>query len=224
MNNNASPHTFRNFIFDLDGTLLDTIPDLVLLTNHILEQVECPLHTREEIVSYVGNGVRRLMYQALPHDASEELRERAMDLWNEKFHHYYENTFPFDGIIDVLDSMKQQGCKLGIVSNKLQSGVDVIICRCLPGYFDVMLGESPLCPRKPDPTGIELAMQVMGAAPADTIYIGDAPSDIIAAHNAGLFAAAALWGYHKPEDFPKEGNGKPDLILTEPRSLLNLIA
>lgn len=214
---------FRNFIFDLDGTLLDTVPDLVLLTNHILREVGCPEHTQEEIVSYVGAGVRRLIYLALPDDASDELLDKAVGLWNEMFYDYYENTFPYEGIPHVLDALKEDGCGVGLVSNKLQSGVDLIITKRLPGYFDVMLGESPIAPRKPDPTGIKLAMQVMGADKDDTVYIGDSPSDVEAAHNAGLYAVAVLWGYHKLEDFPDEGPRKPDMILSDPQELLKLV-
>lgn len=221
---NAHPSTFRNFIFDLDGTILDTLPDLVLLTNNILSELGCPERSEAEILSFVGNGVRRLMYQALPDDASEEICDRAMELWNERFYNYYEHTFPYPGITEMLDALKEKGCPLGVVSNKLQSGVDLIIYKCLPDYFAVMLGESPICPRKPDPTGLQLAMQVMGAAPVDTAYVGDSPSDMVAAHNAGLLGVAVLWGYHKKEDFSTEGAGKPDLFIEKPEDLLELVA
>lgn len=217
------PRAFDNFIFDLDGTLLDTLPDLVLLTNGILESLGYPTRTQEEILSFVGNGVRRLMIQALPEDASPEAEEAAMKLWNEKFYDYYEHTVPYAGMKETLDRLKEHGCKLGVVSNKLQSGVDLVIDQCLPDLFDVMLGESPTCPRKPDPAGIELAMQVMGAAPIDTVYIGDSPSDMLAAHNAGLFAVAVPWGYHKRTDFPKEGDSAPDMMIEKPADLLKLI-
>ncbi len=220
----AELRKFRTFLFDLDGVLLDTIPDLVLLTNRILEEVDCPSHTTEEIVSYVGNGVRSLIYQALPEDADEKTVDRAVALWNELFYDYYHNTFPFPGIVEVLDRLKDDGCKLGIVSNKLQSGVDLIIDKCLPGYFEVMFGEGVTTPRKPDPTSINLAMQVLDASPDDTVYIGDSPSDIVAAHNAGLFGVAALWGYHEPEDFPTEGFGKPNLSIHSPLEILQLVA
>ena len=146
-----------------------------------------------------------------------------MDLWNEKFYDYYEHTFPYAGTVEMLDALKSEGCHLGVVSNKLQSGVDLIIEKCLPGYFEVMLGDSPTCPRKPDPEGIKMAMEVMGATAENTAYIGDSPSDIVAAHNAGLRGIAVLWGYHKKEDFPTEGDGKPDLFIGKPADLLALI-
>ena len=215
--------TIHNFIFDLDGTLLDTLPDLVLLTNSILSELGFPERSQDEILSFVGNGVRRLMIQALPENADQDAEDKAMDLWNEKFYDYYEHTFPYVGTVEMLDTLKSAGCELGVVSNKLQSGVDLIIEKCLPGYFEVMLGDSPICPRKPDPTGIKMAMQVMGATAENTAYIGDSPSDIVAAHNAGLRGIAVLWGYHKKEDFPAEGAEKPDLFIEKPADLLALI-
>lgn len=216
-----SQHRFDTFIFDLDGTLLDTVPDLVLLTNRILEEVGCPTHTPEEILSYVGAGVRRLIYLALPGDAPEELQERAMALWNEHFHEYYHHTKPYPGIPELLDELHQRGCGLGVVSNKLQAGVDQIMSICLPGKVDVMYGESALIPRKPDPTGLQQAMRMLKTAPEDTVYVGDSPGDIKAARNAGVFAVAVLWGYHAKKDFAEQG-AVPDLYIEHPAQLLEL--
>lgn len=212
---------FDTFIFDLDGTLLDTIPDLTLLTNRILRDVGAPEHTQEEILSYVGSGVRRLIHLALPEDASEELREEAMAIWNANFMDYYEHTFPFPGIVELLKALRKRGLGIGVVSNKLQPGVDVIMQRVLPGMVDIMYGESELIPRKPDPKGIQLAMKFLKTAPADTIYVGDSPGDIKAGRNAGTATAAVLWGYHKKEDFAAE-DAEPDYYIAEPTELLKL--
>lgn len=213
--------TFDTFIFDLDGTLLDTVPDLVLLTNRILEQLDCPTRTTEEILSFIGAGVRRLICLALPADASEELQDRAMELWNAHFHEYYHLTKPYPGIPELLAKLRERGCGIGVVSNKLQAGVDQIISMCLPNSVDVMYGESPLIPRKPDPTGLEQAMRMLKTAPADTVYAGDSPGDIKAARNAGVFAVAVLWGYHEKEDFAEQ-DAVPDLYVSHPEELLAL--
>lgn len=97
----------HNFIFDLDGTLLDTLPDLVLLTNSILSELGFPERSQDEILSFVGNGVRRLMIQALPKNADQDAEDKAMDLWNEKFYDYYEHTFPYAGTVEMLDTLKR---------------------------------------------------------------------------------------------------------------------
>ena len=212
---------FDTFIFDLDGTLLDTVPDLTLLTNRILREVGAPEHTQEEILSYVGAGVRRLLLLALPPDVSEETREEALALWNANFMDYYEHTYPFPGIVDLLKELRERGLGIGVVSNKLQPGVDAIMQRVLPGMVDIMYGESELVPRKPDPHGIQLAMKFLKTAPADTIYVGDSPGDIKAGRNAGTATAAVLWGYHKKEDFAAE-DAEPDYYIAEPSELLKL--
>lgn len=212
---------FDTFIFDLDGTLLDTVPDLALLTNWVLEQVDCPPRTTEEILSFVGGGVRRLIYLALPEDATPELQERAMDLWNKHFHEYYHLTQPYQNVPEVLDELRDRGCGIGVVSNKLQEGVDQIMSICLPGKASVMYGESALIPRKPDPAGLQQAMRMLKTAPADTVYVGDSPGDIKAARNAGTYAVAVLWGYHEKEDFAAEG-AEPDLYVERPEQLLPL--
>lgn len=212
---------FDTFIFDLDGTLLDTVPDLVLLTNSILSDLGFPERTPEEILSFVGSGVRRLIYLALPNNTPEDVQEHAMDMWNERFHEYYHHTEPFPGIEKMLDDLRARNCGIGVVSNKLQAGVDQIMSICLPGRADVMYGESELIPRKPDPTGIELAMRMLNATPADTVYVGDSPGDIRAARNAGVFAVAVGWGYHAREDFAAE-DAEPDLFVHSPEELLDL--
>lgn len=214
---------FDTFIFDLDGTLLDTVPDLVLLTNRILREVSAPEHTYEEILSYVGAGVRRLMYLALPSDSDEAMVDKAMELWNKWFMDYYHNTVAFPGIPEMLAELRRLGCGIGVVSNKLQPGVDVVIDKVLPNQVDVMFGESDLIPRKPNPKGIETAMEELGASPDSTIYIGDSPGDIKAGRNAGVATCAVLWGYHKREDFVNE-DAEPDIYVEHPSQLIGLAA
>lgn len=210
---------FDTFIFDLDGTLLDTVPDLTLLTNRILREVGAPEHTQEQILTYVGSGVRRLIQLALPEGASEATRDEAMDLWNQYFAEYYHHTAPYPGVVELLRDLRERHCGIGVVSNKLQSGVDVVMNMLLPNLVDIMFGESPLIPRKPDPTGIETAMRFLKTAPADTIYVGDSPGDVLAGRNAGCATAAVLWGYHKKEDFAAE-DAVPDIYVAEPSELL----
>lgn len=219
MKMDAQTRVFDTFIFDLDGTLLDTVPDLTLLTNRILREVGYPEHTQEEILSYVGAGVRRLIYLALPPDAGDAKREEAMNLWNRYFMDYYEHTVPYPGIVDLLSDLRERRCRLGVVSNKLQPGVDVIMNRLLPGMVDVMFGESELIPRKPNPKGIEVAMKFLKTAPSDAIYVGDSPGDIVAGKNAGCATAAVLWGYHEKADFVAQ-DAVPDYYVENPLDLL----
>lgn len=218
---------FDTFLFDLDGTLLNTLPDLVLLTNGILEDQGYPTRTQEEILSFVGNGVRRLMYLALPEGVSEEEADHAMDLWNSRFHDYYHNTHPYPKMIETLQELRDSGCKIGAVSNKLQTGVDLILDICMPGFMQVSFGEGGqdsqgrTMPRKPDPTGLFMAMDELGSTPESTVYVGDSPGDILAARNAGISAIGVSWGYHEPQDFA-EARAEPDMIIDSPSELLAL--
>lgn len=216
---------FTTYIFDLDGTLLDTLPDLTQLANRILCDMGYPKRTEQEILTFVGNGVRRLMYQALPDDAPEDVVERAMQIWNNHFQEYHQLTQPYPGVVELLEELRRRGAGIGVVSNKLQAGVDQIVSMKLPGLVDDMLGESPAVPRKPDPTGIKMMMASLGGTPENTVYVGDSPGDMRAARAAGVFAVACTWGYHDREDFeaPRaDADALPDAIVDEPRQILDL--
>ena len=185
---------FDTFVFDVDGTLLDTLDDLVVLTNDALAEFNLPPRTREEINSYVGNGVKALMYQAVPEGTPQ----------------------------DVADACRR-GCKLGVLSNKFDGGVQFIMNKCLPDAVDVQHGEGgpQNFPRKPDPTGLLATIEELGSTPARTVYIGDSPGDIHVARNAGCYAVGVDWGYHDPADFAAEG-WEPDLLVSVPKQILVL--
>lgn len=217
-----APHQppFDAFVFDLDGTLLDTLPDLVVLTNQVLREMGWPERTEAEILSYVGNGVRALMYQAVPDGTTAADAERAMDRWKELFPVYPNDlTRPYPGIVELLAELRARGCKVGVVSNKFEPGVHQIIGKCLPGLIDQAHGEAPGIPRKPDPTGILRTLDELGVAPGRAVFVGDSPGDIVAGHNAGTYTVAVEWGYHPVADFAK---ARPDMLAAAPADLLNL--
>lgn len=213
---------FDTFIFDLDGTLLDTLPDLVVLTNEALALEGYPPRTRDEIHSYVGNGVRALMYQAVPEGTDEPAAERAMERWKELYPTYANDlTVPYPGIREMLDELRARGCGLGVLSNKFDAGVHQIMDQCLPGIFAVMHGECDEIPRKPDPTGLLRTIRELDSTPDRTVYVGDSPGDVRTARNAGTYAVAVTWGYHDEGDFAAEG-AEPDLMARSPLDLLSL--
>lgn len=215
----AEPH-FDTFVFDLDGTLLDTLPDLVVLTNQVLRELDWPERTEDEILSYVGNGVRALMYQAVPDGTTPEDAERAMDRWKELFPIYPNDlTHPYPGIVELLTELRARGCKIGVVSNKFEPGVHQIVEKCLPALIDQAHGETADIPRKPDPTGILRTLDELGSTPERAVFVGDSPGDITAGHNAGTYTVAVEWGYHAAEDF---ADVHPDMLAAEPADLLKL--
>ncbi len=212
---------FDAFIFDLDGTLLDTLPDLVVVTNAALAECGYPSRTTEQIKSYVGNGVKALMYQAVPEGTTEEQAEEAMRTWK-KVHPVLEGrlTTPYPGIIETIESMRTSGIKTAVLSNKYDEGVHQVIGQFMPGLFDALHGECADIPRKPDPTGLLKTMGELGVKPARCAYVGDSPGDMVTAKAAGAFALGVAWGYHDAADLAEAG---ANAIVSHAREMLSLL-
>lgn len=210
--------TFDTFIFDLDGTLLDTLPDLVELTNAALNEQGFPSRTTDEIHSFVGNGARALMYQAVPADATTEQAEAAMRRWMELYPVIGNKlTEPYPHIEEALAELAARGINLGVLSNKFDQGVHDVIDAYLPGMFHVKHGECADIPRKPDPTGLLRSIAELGSTPDRTVYVGDSPGDVAVSRNAGTFAIGVAWGYHHADDLRAAG---ADVVLEDARELL----
>ena len=205
---------FQAYIFDLDGTLLDTLPDLVRLTNMVLEQRCWPERTTAEILSFVGDGGRVLLERAAPAGTTAPELDAAFAQWRELYPTYgHALTKPYDGIPEMLERLKCNGVKLGVLSNKFDAAVRSVIGEHFPGTFDLARGECEGVPRKPDPTGLLNMLRDLGVAPADCAYIGDSQSDIETARAAGTFAIAVTWGYQQPTG--------ADQTITHPIQLLS---
>lgn len=217
----ATTPRFDTFVFDLDGTLLDTLPDLVVLTNAVLLECGFPERTSAEVLSYVGNGVKALMYQAVPKDADEEAVEAAMGRWKELYPQYgYRLTKAYEGIPETVAELKRRGARLGVLSNKFDAGVQEVVGAYLPGLFAVAHGESADIPRKPDPTGLLRTIEELGSVPERTVYVGDSTGDVAVARNAGTYAVGVTWGYHGAERLRAAA---ADLVIDDPRALLDLL-
>lgn len=217
----ATTPRFDTFVFDLDGTLLDTLPDLVVLTNAVLRECGFPERTSAEVLSYVGNGVKALMYQAVPQDADEEAVEAAMRRWKELYPQYgYRLTKAYEGIPETVAELERRGARLGVLSNKFDAGVQEVVGAYLPGLFAVAHGESADIPRKPDPTGLLRTIEELGSVPERTVYVGDSTGDVAVARNAGTYAVGVTWGYHGAERLRAAA---ADLVIDDPRALLDLL-
>lgn len=213
---------FDTLVFDLDGTLLDTLPDLVVLTNAALNEQGFPSRTTDEIHSFVGNGARALMYQAVPADATSEQAEAAMRRWMELYPVIGNKlTKPYPHMEETLAELAQRGISLGVLSNKFDQGVHDVIDAYLPNLFAVKYGEREDIPRKPDPTGLLRSIGELGSTPARTAYVGDSPGDVAVSRNAGTFAVGVAWGYHHADALREAG---ADLVIEDARELLQLVA
>ncbi len=211
-------NTFDTFIFDLDGTLLDTMPDLVVVTNKTLEHFGYPAHSPEEILSFVGSGAARLIDRAVPEGTSPERCAEALAYWKRLYPEIgLELTKPYGGMAEALKKLKTRGCKLAVLSNKYEGGVKDVIPMHFPDIFEVLHGECEDIPRKPDPTGLLRTIQELGSTPQRTAYVGDSSGDILVAHRAGTFAIGVDWGYNPASSLREAG---ADVILSSPTELL----
>ena len=207
------------FIFDLDGTLLDTLPDLVVLTNAVLREFDMSERSTEEILSYVGNGARALIYQAVPENTPHPIAEQALARWKSLYTSLgHKDTKPYPGIPQVLAELQRRGVALGVVSNKFDAATYQVITQHFPGVFGAIHGETPDYPRKPDPTSLLRTIDELGSTPARSVYVGDTPDDMQTARNAGTFALAVDWGYRPIVDIQQVGY---DALIGKPSQLLD---
>ena len=206
------------FVFDLDGTLLDTLPDLVELTNTALREQGFPERSLEEIYSYVGGGAEMLIRLAVPEGATQEQTDATMYRWRALYSTVgVQLTKPYPHMVEALNELKRRGARLGVMSNKFDAGVQEVIGLFLPGIFEVMHGECDYIPRKPDPTGILYTMKELDGVPERTAYVGDSRNDVDTSKRAGTFSIAASWGYTDGELLR---GADPDAVIDDPLELL----
>lgn len=200
---------YKTVIFDLDGTLLDTLDDLTAATNWALRHHGFKEHCKEDIRMMVGNGVGKLIERAIPEWTSDtEYTQTLSDFKKYYVQHCVEQTRPYSGIIELLTTLKDAGVQTGIVSNKLQSGVSGLQQRFFNGLIDVAVGEREDVRRKPAPDMLLTAMKELNADKDSTIYVGDSDVDIATARNCGLPCISVTWGFRDCEFLKAHGASK----------------
>lgn len=188
-------------IFDLDGTLLDTLDDLFISVNHALRSHGYPERSRQEVRSFLGNGIRQLVRLSVPgHTTDREFEETLRSFRTHYVEHCMDRTRPYPGIPALLDNLKSQGIKMGIVSNKLHTAVQELNRRFFSDYMTTAIGESATIRRKPCPDAVLLALRELGSSPDKALYVGDSEVDIATARNAGIACVTVLWGF-RDKDF-----------------------
>jgi len=203
-------------IFDLDGTLLNTIDDLGYACNHALEKAHYPTYPIEAYPAKVGNGINNLIRRALPEtERTEEnvlrVREYFVPYYNA---HNCDYTRPYDGIQELLKTLKAQGHKWAVASNKYQAATEKIVTHFFPDMFDVILGEREGIERKPNP---QIVFDILRCLPGETLYIGDSLVDFETAKNANVPFVACSWGFVSRDKLVDAGIAhivdKPALLL-----------
>lgn len=183
-------------IFDLDGTLLNTLEDLADSVNYALSHYCLPCRTLEEVRRFVGNGVRKLMERAVPGGSENECFEEIFSCFKAYYvEHCMVKTGLYPGIPEMLKALKDAGFRLAIVSNKLQSGVDELYCHYFRETVSVAVGERPGVSRKPAPDMVNLALRELGSSAGEAVYVGDSDVDVATAVHSGLPCISVLWGF-----------------------------
>lgn len=214
---------YTAIIFDLDGTLMNTLDDLAISTNHALSQNGFPTRTIEEVRKFVGNGVRKLIERAVPDNTPSDVIDIVLD----NFHKHYamhckDHSKPYDGIIPLLSTLKSTGCKMAIVSNKPDSEVKKLNAEYFAEFITVALGENEKngIPRKPAPAMVFEAMNQLDVKSETCLYVGDSDVDIMTARNAGIECLSVTWGF-KTSEFLKQFGAT--LIIDSPLEMLSVI-
>ena len=193
---------YDTYIFDLDGTLLDTLQDLATSVNYALCQHAMPEHSLDDIRRFVGNGVRLLMERAVPEGAQNPQFGATFATFRQHYmQHSLDTTRPYDGIPEMLDELKRRGCRMAVVSNKMMAATQELIAHFFP-QIEVAIGEHEAegIRKKPAPDTVREALRQLGVTTKNAVYVGDSDVDIETAYNSGLPCISVLWGF-RDQDF-----------------------
>lgn len=212
---------YKLVIFDLDGTILDTLDDLADSLNFALSSVGYPVRSSDEVRRMVGNGIRRLIERALPQECPTDLTDRVFDA----FKRYYKDhcalkTAPYEGIPELLGELKASGMKLALLSNKADFAVQSLCAHYFGGLFDLALGEREGIRRKPAPDAVNEVLGHFGIDRSSAVYVGDSEVDVETAKNAAIDCIAVDWGFRDRADLRSQGADRIVSSADELRRLL----
>ena len=214
----------NTIVFDLDGTLLDTLADLANSVNYALRTHQLKERTLSEVRQFLGNGIRYLMEHAVDGAVTGEAFEKVFATFRTHYvKHCLDTTQPYPGIMTLLEELKHHNIKMAIVSNKLHPAVQELAQRLFKGYITSPVGESAAVRRKPNPDAVLAALHELGSSTEQAIYVGDSEVDLATANNAGLPCALVTWGF-RDEDFLQSLALKPNTtFIHQPADLLDII-
>ena len=212
--------TYKTYIFDLDGTLLDTLGALAVSVNYALRTHGMPEHSVDDVRRFVGNGVRLLMERAVPDGAQNPQFDEAFATFRDYYmQHSLDTTQPYAGIPETLAALRTQGCRIAVVSNKMMAATQELCRHFFPDTVEVAIGEHEaegIC-KKPAPDTVYAALRELGMGKESAVYIGDSDVDIQTAHNAGLPCISVLWGFRDRDFLMQHG---AETFVSAPRELL----
>jgi len=209
-------------VFDLDGTLINSLEDLADSANHVLIQHGFPTHPVDAYRYFVGDGVRKLIERILP---AEERNDAQIEQCRQEFVAYYkihmeDNTSVYEGITDLLKTLKARGLKIAVATNKVHVAVKPLMAKYFPGIqFDSLIGQREGIPVKPAPQIMYDILKETGCEPSEALHVGDTATDMQLAHNAGVTPVGVLWGYRPLEELQEAGAKH---IIQHPADLLEI--
>jgi phosphoglycolate phosphatase len=194
-------------VFDLDGTLINSLADIAASCNFALEKLGFPTYETEQYRFFVGDGAAKLVERIVPADSrTPAVLAETRRLFDEYYGaHYLDKTRPYDGVPELLRELKKRGIKLGVVSNKPDVFVKELVAKLFGGAFDSVTGQREGIPRKPDPSGVLACCREMGVDAACCRYIGDSGVDMLTAKAAGAYGIGALWGFRGKDELLRDG-------------------
>ena len=208
-------------IFDLDGTLLDTLGDLHASVNFALKEFSFPERTIDEVRSFIGNGVVKLMERSTPDGTDDATQKECLDVFRAHYlEHMSDTTAPYANVVDLLSALRAKGIKIAVVSNKLHPAVEDLCESYFPGLIDKAVGVSVEAERKPSPINVIKTAEYFGTELKDCIYIGDSEVDVQTAHNASLQCIGITWGFRDKDCLVAHGC---DFIADTADEVYNLI-
>ena len=212
---------YNTVIFDLDGTILNTLEDLADSVNYALGSFGYPLRSIDEVREFVGNGIKKLIERAVPCGTDEQQTDKVLDVFKQ---HYGQNsdikTKAYDGICEMISNLKKAGIKTAVVTNKAHFAAVPLCKKYFDGLIDVTIGEREGVRKKPYPDSVFEAMEQLGASKQNTIYVGDSDVDINTAKNAGVDCVCVDWGFRSREFLIKSGATS---IVSDAQSLYEFI-
>ena len=208
---------YQTYVFDLDGTLLDTLGDLAASTNYALRTHGMPEHSLDDVRRFVGNGVRVLMERAVPQGAENPQFEAAFQTF--RMQHSLDTTKPYDGILETLEALKAEGCRLAVVSNKMMAATQELCRHFFRDTIEVAIGEHEAqgIRKKPAPDTVNEAFRQLGIGKERAVYVGDSDVDILTARNSGLPCISVLWGFRDRDFLIQHG---AETFISAPSELL----
>lgn len=212
---------YKAAIFDLDGTLLNTLDDLWASVNEYLGRHGLPARSRMEVRSFLGNGARELIRRSLPVPVTDGELDKAVSEYKKIYErNMSRSTRPYDGIPQLLLALREAGIQTAVVSNKPDHATRSLVESLLPGLLTVAVGDRPDAPRKPDPGTVLGILDRLGVRPQDALYVGDSEVDVRTAKNAGMDSAAVAWGFRDRDLLESE---KPIYLVETPAQLAGVL-